>query len=74
MKELSKLHGDKTFIKFACKQVEWYQRAHSQINIAIPEWFKQVYMSRIYNPVSREDDLEVYVFCGEAILQSDLQR
>lgn len=72
-KELGKLHRDQGFLKFARKQIEWYQSEYPYIRFDVPEWFRLKCLSKKKGSVFREDVVEVYIFCGKATVQDKIQ-
>lgn len=65
-KELTKLHRDKNFLKFAKKQIEWYQKEYPCINFYIPEWFRIRGLSSKEASIRKEGSLNTYIFIGQA--------
>ena len=68
-RELNKLHRDSGFIKFAKKQIEWYQSEHPHISFFVPEWFRLKYMQVRLAGIRQEDEIEIFVFLGKAIIR-----
>lgn len=64
-KELSRLHRDAGFLKFAKKQIQWYQTKFPQITFFIPEWFRINYMTVKARGGRKEEEVEKYVFIAK---------
>lgn len=68
-KELAKLHKDPDFLKFAKKQIEWYQEKFPHISFFVPEWFRIKYMVMKVDSIHKQDDTEKYIFIGKASIK-----
>lgn len=64
-KELTKLHRDENFLKFAKKQIEWYQKEYPCIHFDIPEWFRIKCLSNKEVFTRKEELLNTYIFIGQ---------
>ena len=65
-KELSRLHKDPKFIKFARKQIAWYQSEYPYIKFYVPDWLKLKSIQAYSSLFHKEDKVSVYRFYGKA--------
>lgn len=68
-KELTKLHKDKNFLKFAKKQIEWYQKEYPCINFYIPEWFRIKCLANEEKIISKDGSLNNYIYVGKVYIE-----
>ena len=61
-KELGNPHRDQGFLKFAKKQIDWYQTEFPHISFYIPEWFKLKHMMTKTGSIYKQGDIEEYIF------------
>jgi len=72
-KELQRLHKDTGFLKFARKQIEWYRVEYPHISFFVPEWFELKYMKVCRVEMGKENNIDDYIFIGEANIQNGIK-
>lgn len=68
-RELKILHKDTKFLEFARKQIERYRSEYPHISFYVPKWFEEGYMRVCTARICKEDEVEVLIFRGKAIIQ-----
>lgn len=68
-KELAKLHSDTKFLAFAKKQIDWYREENPHIKFYVPEWFELKFKHLKLLEKNVDKQLEIFVFCGKAIVK-----